>query len=98
MPGAPFELQVTEPDTSRRDSPHRVEYEITDGLPVRDHRGELVLTGTPTGGTELRFHESFRPRIWGTGGYLRGRRERTLVDTARAWGEVSETSPSGPTT
>lgn len=102
MPGAPFELQVTDPEAeqefSGRTSPRRVEYAITNGLPVREHRGELVLTETPTGGTELEFRESFRPRIWGTGGYLRGRRERALVDTARTWERVSESSASGPTT
>lgn len=84
MPGAPFELQVGETE-----SPGRVGYAITEGLPVREHCGELLLTSTSSGGTELEFRESFRPRIWGTGGYLRGRRERALVDTARAWERVS---------
>jgi hypothetical protein len=85
MPGAPFELQLSQAELSEMDLPRRVAYAITAGLPVREHRGELVLTPTPSGGTELAFGESFRPRIWGTGGYLRGRRERALVDTARAW-------------
>lgn len=84
MPGAPFELQLSEAEP-----PHRVVYAITEGLPVREHRGELALTATASGGTELVFSESFRPRIWGTGGYLRGRRERALVDTARTWEQVS---------
>ena len=80
MPGAPFELRL-----SQAEPPRRLAYAITAGLPVREHRGELELTATPSGGTELVFCESFRPRIWGTGGYLRGRRERALVDTARTW-------------
>jgi hypothetical protein len=93
MPGAPFELQI-----SAAEPPRRLVYSITDGLPVREHCGELVLAETPTGGTELVFRESFRPRIWGTGGYLRGRRERVLVDTSRTWERVSQGSASGPTT
>jgi hypothetical protein len=87
MPGAPFELQIGDVEP-----PGRVGYAITEGLPVREHRGELVLSATPSGGAELEFRESFRPRIWGTGGYLRGRRERALVDTARSWERVSTDS------
>lgn len=71
---------------------HRLGYGITSGLPVREHRGELVLAETPTGGTELVFTESFRPRIWGTGGYLRGRRERALIDAGLRWGGISADS------
>jgi hypothetical protein len=84
MPGAQLILEVRAVETSRR-----IAYEISAGLPVRDHHGELVLSQTPTGGTELVFSESFRPRIWGTGGYLRGRRERALIDTAQWWGRGS---------
>ena len=65
--------------------PDHFAYTIESGLPVRDHRGELALRGTGHGGTEVVFAESFRPRIWGTGGFLRGRRERVLIDTARGW-------------
>lgn len=81
MPGAQLVLEVTPAEVFRR-----IEYGICAGLPVRDHHGELTMTETRTGGTELVFTESFRPRIWGTGGYLRGRRERALLDTARWWG------------
>ncbi len=84
MPGAQLVLEVTPVEAFRR-----LEYGISAGLPVRAHRGELTLNPTPTMGTELIFTESFRPRIWGTGGYLRGRRERALVDTALSWGRDS---------
>lgn len=78
MPGAQLVLEVTPIEASRR-----LEYGICAGLPVRDHHGELTVRETPSGGTELLFTESFRPRIWGTGGYLRGRRERVLIETAQ---------------
>lgn len=81
MPGAHLTLEVTQLESQRR-----LGYCIRAGLPVRDHRGELTFRPTPTGGTELMFTESFRPRIWGTGGYLRGRRERALIEAAQVWG------------
>ncbi len=87
MPGADVAIVLTPLATG-----HLIEYGITAGLPVRDHHGELGMTSTATGGTELVFIEAFRPRIWGTGGYLRGRRERALIDTARWWGRVSPDS------
>lgn len=82
MPGAEMVLVLTPTEPGKR-----LSYAITAGLPVREHRGDLVLLDTPTGGTELVFNESFRPRIWGTGGYLRGRREQTLIDTAQTWAD-----------
>lgn len=91
MPGADVAIDLTPLATG-----HRVEYGITAGLPVRDHRGELGLTPTATGGTELVFIEAFRSRIWGTGGYLRGRRERALIDTAQWWGRVNPDSAERP--
>ncbi len=75
------------------------EYTIESGLPVVDHHGEVRLTDTGRGGTEVVFTESFRPRIWGTGGFLRGRRERALIETARQWDQsagVDPVQPSGP--
>jgi hypothetical protein len=84
MPGADLVLALSPCETD-----HRIEYRITAGLPVREHRGELVVTSTPTGGTELLFTEAFRPRIWGTGGYLRGRRERALIDAAQSWSRAN---------
>lgn len=84
MPGADLALALTPLATG-----HRIQYGITAGLPVRDHHGELAMVATATGGTELIFIEAFRPRIWGTGGYLRGRRELALISSAQWWGRVS---------
>ena len=91
MPGADLAIAIT-PSSAE----HRLEYGITAGLPVRDHHGELAMTSTPTGGTELVFNEAFRPRIWGTGGYLRGRRERALIDAAQSWSRASPTGDAPP--
>ena len=80
MPGADLVYEVLESE-----SPSRLRYSIVSGLPVRDHEGLLLLEPTAGGGTEIVLHESFRGRLWGTTGYLRGRRERALVDLARTW-------------
>jgi hypothetical protein len=91
MPGADLAIALTPFATE-----HRIEYSISAGLPVRHHHGELALTSTPTGGTELVFIEAFRPRIWGTGGYLRGRRERALIDTAQSWSRANSARAERP--
>ena len=75
------------------------EYTIESGLPIVDHHGEVTLTDTGRGGTEVVFTESFGARVWGTGGFLRGRRERALIETARRWDQsagVDPAQPSGP--
>lgn len=71
------------------------EYAIESGLPIIDHHGEVALTDTGRGGTEVVFTESFRPRLWGTGGFLRGRRERALIETARRWDQSTVGDPEG---
>ncbi|MEO8106407.1 MAG: hypothetical protein ABI720_03735 [Actinomycetes bacterium] len=94
MPGADLCLRVD--PTGVVD---RYQYTLESGLPIRDHHGEVVLTDTGHGGTEVVFAESFRPRIWGTGGFLRGRRERVLIETARRWDDVGgadASQPAGP--
>lgn len=84
MPGADLSI-VSTVDTDR----HTVRYRIESGLPVREHEGTAVVAPSGTGGTEILIEESFRARLWGTGGYLRTRRERALIDTARAWADPS---------
>lgn len=96
MPGADVTLHVERrgaPDHAAPDQAALVhfEYRLESGLPVRDHLGELAMTDSGRGGTELVFTESFRPRIWGTGGFLRARRERALIETARHWDRLTAT-------
>jgi uncharacterized protein YndB with AHSA1/START domain len=50
--------------------PERLEYVLTEGAPIRDHLGEVVLTEEP-GGTRVRWSVRFRPAIPGTGTLLR---------------------------
>lgn len=80
MPGADLTYLVRETD-----APRLLRYSLATGLPVRDHDGVVHLEPSGTGGTEIVVHEAFRARLWGTSGYLRGRRERALVDLTRAW-------------
>ena len=84
MPGTNVELRVV--PTSEADS---YEYSIVSGLPVKDHRGTVALHDSGHGGTEVVLTESFGARVWGTGGFLRARRERALVETARHWDRVA---------
>jgi hypothetical protein len=81
MPGASITF-----DSTNEPSTHTVSYRLIAGLPVRDHEGRLALQPRATGGTEAVITEQFRPRIWGTGGYLRARRERAVLDLL-AWCE-----------
>jgi uncharacterized protein YndB with AHSA1/START domain len=50
--------------------PRHVAYVLLSGLPVRDYRGDVVLTATERGGTEIHWHSDFRPKIPGTGAYV----------------------------
>ena len=46
------------------DPPHRLAYQLLSGIPVvRDYTGEVVLTPTTTGGTDLVWTVRFRPLV-----------------------------------
>ncbi len=56
-----------------REPGRRLAYVLLGGLAVRDYRAEIDLTPTPEGGTHIRWHTTFRPKLPGTGGlYRRG--------------------------
>ncbi len=80
MPGADLTFRVT-----HAEPPRLLRYALVGGLPVREHEGVARLEDSGAGVTEIVLHESFRARLWGTAGHLRGRRERALVDLARTW-------------
>lgn len=82
MPGADLTYLVHESV-----APSLLRYSLATGLPVRDHEGMVRLEPSGVGGTEIVVREAFRARLWGTSGYLRGRRERALVDLTRAWAD-----------
>jgi hypothetical protein len=73
--------------------PHeRFDYEVLTGLPTRDHHGHVELRAMAPTSTEIVWSESFRPRIVGTGGFLRTRIESHLAAAARDVAERSEKS------
>ena len=45
----------------------RLRYASLSGLPLRDYVGEVDLEATPAGGTTIRWHSSFFPKVIGTG-------------------------------
>jgi uncharacterized protein YndB with AHSA1/START domain len=49
----------------------RLSYALLDGLPLRDYRADIDLTERPDGGTDVRWHTRFRPRVPGTGALFR---------------------------
>jgi uncharacterized protein YndB with AHSA1/START domain len=72
------------------DPPHRLEYELVSGIPIRDYRAEVTLT--PDGeGTTIRWHSRFRAKIPGTGRLARRQLERFIEETAE--GLAREASP-----
>ena len=44
----------------------RLSYRLLSGMPLRDYRADIDLTPV-VGGTQVRFHSTFRPRFVGTG-------------------------------
>jgi hypothetical protein len=70
--------------------PERLDYEVLTGLPTRDHHGHVELLAIAPASTEIVWSESFRPRMVGTGGFLRTRIESHLVAAARDVVERSE--------
>jgi hypothetical protein len=49
----------------------RFAYTHESSLPVKGYRGEVDLTPTGDGGTEIRWVSTFEPKVPGTGGLLR---------------------------
>jgi uncharacterized membrane protein len=56
----PFEetVEVFEPD-------QRIEYRITKGTPLRDHRGVMLFSSSPSGGSKLDYTIRFRSPVPG---------------------------------
>jgi uncharacterized protein YndB with AHSA1/START domain len=50
--------------------PERLEYVLTEGAPIRDHRGEVTVSAAGAG-TRVRWAVRFEPLIPGTGWLLR---------------------------
>jgi uncharacterized protein YndB with AHSA1/START domain len=63
--------------------PRRFGYEHIPGLPVRDYRAEVTLTPTPDGGTDVRWHSTFRPKIPGTGWAIRRGLQKFIAEATQ---------------
>lgn len=68
--------------------PTDLRYRITGGLPVREHEAHVELLPAD-GGTDVVWSHTFRARLPGTGGFLRGRLESQAADSARRLAEAA---------
>jgi Polyketide cyclase / dehydrase and lipid transport len=57
----------------------RVSYIVHRGLPFRDYRADIELTLSADGGTGIRWHCSFYPKVAGTGFLCRAFMHRVLT-------------------
>jgi hypothetical protein len=85
FPGTELEYRLLQ-----QQAPEQFDYEVLTGLPTRDHQGHVELREMAPASTEIVWSESFRPRMVGTGGFLRTRIEAYLVVAARDVAERSE--------
>jgi len=53
------------------DPPTRLGYEMRSGLPLRGYQAEITLSDAGDGGTDIRWHTEFEPKLPGTGGLYR---------------------------
>lgn len=75
--------------------PRHVAYVLLSGLPVRDYRGDVVLTGTGNGGTDIHWHSEFRPRIPGTGAFVVKKLGAFIQTLADALATAATRRPAG---
>ncbi len=68
---------AVEEEVTAFDPPKRMEYRLTAGAPIRDHRGQVVFEPVESG-TRVGWTVEFRPWIPGTGPVLRWVLERAL--------------------
>ncbi len=60
----------------------RFSYELLGGLPVRGYRADVDLSPVPGGGTDVRWHSTFRPALPGTGWFWRRFLRRVITQAA----------------
>ena len=70
---------AVEEEITAFEPPHRLEYRLCAGAPVRDHRGEIRVEPAPRG-ARVDWSVSFRPLLPGTGPMLRWLIGRGLDD------------------
>ena len=70
----------------------KLKYTTLSGLPFRDYVGEVDLTPAPGGGTAIRWHSSFFPKMPGTGRVMERGLRRFLQDCATGLAEYAAAS------
>jgi len=74
--------------------PRHVAYTLLSGLPLRDYRGDVTLTPTADGGTDIHWQSQFRPKIPGTGAAVVKKLGRFIQDTADALARAAAQDPA----
>lgn len=76
----------------------RFSYVLVSGLPVQGYRADVDLTPAADGGTEIRWHSTFRARRPGTGWLLRLALGRFIRTTAGQLAVAAEAATPSTTT
>jgi uncharacterized protein YndB with AHSA1/START domain len=72
------------------DPPRHVAYSLLSGLPLRDYRGDVTLTPTATGGTEITWQSRYRLKIPFTGRRVERELGGFIRETADALARAAE--------
>jgi uncharacterized protein YndB with AHSA1/START domain len=70
--------------------PRHVAYTLLSGLPLRDYRGDVTLTPTDSGGTEITWQSRYRLKIPFTGGRVQRGLGGFIQETADALARAAE--------
>jgi len=65
---------------------------LLSGLPLRDYRADVDLTPTD-GGTDIRWHSTFHPKVPGTGWIYRRALTRFIGDMVRGLAAATAAPP-----
>jgi uncharacterized protein YndB with AHSA1/START domain len=77
------EVTVFEPE-------RRLGYELRSGMPLRGYRAEVTLTPADGGGTEIRWHSEFEPKVPGTGRLYQRVLSRFMADAVKRLAAAAE--------
>lgn len=68
----------------------RLGYELLSGIPIRDYRSEVTLTPADEGGTDIRWHSSFRQKLPLTGRTIQKSLEKFVAETTENLARAAE--------
>jgi uncharacterized protein YndB with AHSA1/START domain len=83
-----FPSTVTE-EVTIFEPPARLGYELRSGLPLKGYQASITLTPA-NGGTDIRWHAEFEPKLPGTGGLYRRVLSRFTADTVKRLARAAE--------